>query len=263
MQKIIIVLSAIGITGVLAYFYLSENYSKDNIVVLKLEETEFKKKPENPGGIVMPNSDSHIYDQLKRHSKKTALSDINILPMPEDPIEINFVNESEKIIVNSIDDILNNLDYYETQLSTNELIEDDENIILPNNTIKASEVINESNATDNDVIIDQETSLHLVKANQDIYKMLKKVNKSVSLGGGYFVQLAITKSEKDARNIWSHISRKYSNVLLTNEPTFKKINREDGRVYFLIMAGPYPNQYKAKLVCESLKKSKQSCIIMK
>lgn len=267
MKKLIIFLISVlfFIASILLYFY--KDGSARDIVIIQEENTEFKRKPLDPGGITIPNSDSHIYDQLKRHSTKTSISDVKILPDPEEPISIHFNNKDNNIIpVSSIDDILNNIDYYEKEFLLESKEPEDENLVLPNAIDRYKKSASDNDDGElflNDLTVSSNTSLNFIKASEDSHKRINKAGGDLIEGGGYFIQLAITRSEKEATKAWIQIEKRNFGVLSNVEPAFKKINKKNTSVFFLVLAGPYPNKYKAKMVCESLKSNKQNCIVMK
>lgn len=268
MRKSILFLSVIVSLIVAMFLYLNKNGSSSEIVILQAEEQVFKKKPQDPGGINIPNSDSHIYDQLKKYSNKTDFADINILPEPENPIDINFAQRDKNVSAYSVDDIIDNLEYYEEKFlveSNSEIVED---IVLPSKIAKTeintdNNVIKEESGLVNDITADNTTSLHFIRATENIHKIAMEVEASSFTNDGYYIQLAITHSEKDAKNVWYQIKRRNFAILTNATPLYKKINKKDSRYSFLVLAGPYSNHYKAKLTCDALKKNKQNCIIMK
>lgn len=251
---------------VASYYYVMRNNSSSEIVLLEPEYSSHKKKPKDPGGIEIPNSDSLIYDQLKKRSHQTDRRKVKILPGPEKPIEIEFMAFAQKGEFNSIDDVLANLEFYEQTLFE-ESAEDDSTeleVILPNDLSdsKNRASAGASSTSDPDQFVDPVTSINVSRTDQKLHKLYSEANEGI-FSPGYYIQLTVAKSESEARNMWSHIKGKQGKILANSELVLKKLNGKNDKIFFLVMSGPYPSLSRAKLACSKLKKRGQHCIITK
>ncbi len=265
------------------YFNIPQFYSlfttgKAQIVLLEPEMKLYKRKPEYPGGIEIPNSDSLIYEKLRDSSKKVSINQVNLLPEPEKPIEkdlqnlrfiatgsedniklgdnIDLSRENEPRFVESIDDILENIGYYE------------ENFIVPETE---EEKIQSQALLAKDEVISGESKGEQEKnyGNIKLFKSYSAVHHTdvessdYRLGQGYLIQLAIARSSDQANKVWMRIKAKHNKILAKNTLIVKKIYSKENKIFYLVLTGPYSSEYKAKLVCSSLKKKQQNCIIIK
>ena len=127
----ILVISLVGL-----FFYFKIQNSRE-IITLSPQEGEIKRKPDDPGGIVIPNSDSLVYEKLQKNVKKNRK--VNILPEPEEPIDFGQkVEENPVVYLDSIDEILANIEYYD-EVADNKSSTTEE-LVVPN-VIKSSMVV--------------------------------------------------------------------------------------------------------------------------
>lgn len=241
-----------------AYYFW---YEKEvQIVTIEPEAGAAKIRPEEPGGIVIPNTDSLVYNQEIFNKKR-----IQLLPAPEEPINIPrpiLDNSSDQLIyTDSIDDILNNLERYEklySESSSNADLTDSEgqNGIpesVPTNEIAVNEQINSEDQTGINPY-----NLEIQKATTKRRWTKNSVNQN-----GYLVQLGVAFNENDASNKWQLIKKKHSKLLGKREMILQKGQGNNGKFFYLIMTGYYESFSDAKYVCRQLIAQKQSCIITK
>lgn len=256
-QKVIIILLLIGLSlvafAIRSYFYSSHS---DDVVTLLPDDSETKKKPKDPGGLVLPNSDSLVYERLKGGSHRERK--INLLPEPEEPIEIAKKQEVKTKLLDSIDEILDNIEYYENEYITSE-DNDTENTdyVVPNVLLAKDD-----DKLDENSIYVPGTSLNIIKALEGGHK-IANYNVVDEEEGGYKIQLASAYSQNDAMKKWQYISQKHRKILNDANLIIKKIEGKNERIFFLVMAGSYPSLSHAKLLCKKLSKRKQNCIVTK
>lgn len=295
-KRLILLISTVCILVLIIVYYFYTKSARE-IKILEPEYTVFKDKPKDPGGIDIPNSDSMVYEQLKARSSRTMLNEINVLPDPEQPIEINFKNSTEEKIVNSIDQILEKLDLFSDEGTESSspskdkspapvevIINDDgldklsaeleqnvqskdENISLKSDnemqTQQHEEVqlIQNENLSDNNEI-DTATSLRISKSSTDFHKF-SDANFDANNQNGYKIQLAMARTESEAKKIWQNIKKKHSKTLENTNLILKKVDSKNEKIFYLVMAGVFPSPYKAKLVCSNLKAHNQNCLVTK
>ena len=288
---VLVILELLSIAG--SYFQLDKisaffTSGEMQVVLLEPEMKSYKTKPQYPGGIEMPNSDSLVYEKLRDSSKQVGINQVNILPDPEKSIENNLQNlrklpaqtgdqvfvqegdksdvsriEDEPKFVGSIDDILENIGYYE------------ESFMLPEAEMEVA-TEGEENKPESGSQVKDEVVAKEDQIGQDQNYGNIKVSKSYSsvhhtdveslhegVGQGYLIQLAIARSSDQASKVWAQIQSKNYKILAQNTLVVKKFSSKENKIFYLVLTGPYPSEYKAKLVCSSLKKKQQNCIITK
>lgn len=237
----------------ISYFYPSNTL---DVITLLPDDLETKKKPTDPGGLVLPNSDSLVYERLKGSSP--IEKKINLLPEPEEAIEIIRNQEIKANIFDSIDEILDNIEYYEDEYNSPEKNNiDNFDYVIPNILL----------AKDDDKL--EENSIRVTGSNLNIIKAIEGERKLIKANvidkneKGYKIQLASAYSQNDATKKWQSISQRHKKILKDANLIIKKIEGKNERIYFLVMAGSYPSLSHAKLLCKQLSKRKQNCIVIK
>ena len=82
-------------------------------------------------------------------------------------------------------------------------------------------------------------------------------------GGKIRVQLASVKSEDGARQEWSRLQRAHPALLGGLELHVEKFEKSAGEIYYRVQAGPLGDSASAKLICSELKQKNQACIVAK
>lgn len=195
-KKGIIILLLFGLASAvfagIAYFYPSNTVG---VITLLPDDLATEKKPKDPGGLVLPNSDSLVYERLKgsSHTEKK----INLLPEPEKPLEITRKQEVKAKILDSIDEILDNIEYYEDEyISQEKNGADNFDYVIPNILLaKDDDKLEENN------IRVPGSNLNIIKALEGERKLIKTnvVDKNEK---GYKIQLASAYSKNDATKKW-------------------------------------------------------------
>ena len=124
---------------------------------------------------MIPNSDSLVYEKLQKGAVKNRK--INILPEPETPMDLGQKVEDKPVIyLDSIDEILANIEYQEEDIADNNLAETEE-LVMPN-VIKSSMGVDTEEEKQKIEI--PGTGLNVVKSSDNRYKVaeIKVVSKS-------------------------------------------------------------------------------------
>ncbi|HJD57390.1 MAG TPA: SPOR domain-containing protein [Rickettsia endosymbiont of Sericostoma sp. HW-2014] len=261
-NRIFLIIIFLSILSAITYLVYT-NYNQDSggqVVTIYHDQSPTKVKPQDSGGIVIPNANNIIYENLQQ---KKISKPITLQPEPEKPLNITkqkSVQGDEDI--DSIDTIL--FDIIETdqvkhkklKLSKNE---DGTEVILPN-IIKNEPVQTES-------LIEQQPNsnkagLNIIKVTEQRRKIddTQLLNKSNQ--GGYKIQIASVKSESEANQEGERIKKKYAKILNNNTViNIKKIQSDKGSFFYLVLVGNYQNINQAKAICKKLSDNHQACII--
>ncbi|RTK92135.1 MAG: SPOR domain-containing protein [Rickettsiales bacterium] len=256
--KLIFIASFVIIVGSFASYYYLHKKSKSEIITIAPDTDLIKKKPEDPGGIVIPNSDSLVYEKLQSGVKKNRK--INILPSPEEPIIINNLAENDDSVISldAIDEILSNSEYYDVY--TNDEASNNINEYVIPNILKNQS--NETNEEVDDKILIPSSMLNITKS-QDNYFNFNDNNVIKNENYGYKIQLSVASSEEDAKVHWQRIVNNHYKILGNANLITKRIEGANNRIFYMILAGTYPSLNHAKLVCKKLISRKQNCIVIK
>lgn len=256
--KILLLIIAIVSVAVVSYL----KYRKNSLKIVTLEPTlqEFKKKPTDPGGIVIPNSNSLIYEQLKWGGRNEPLLH-HALSEPEAPLNIIYNQSTGDKLYSSIDEILDNIGYFEEDITQTEASND----AMPDSIAVEQQVapsqIKEDDKPEEDGFT-QNTRFNFIKMSEG-HKLDYLRIKRIGDEGGYKIQLGAAFSENEAKKEWDIIKQKHFAILKDAGLVLRKIEGKNERIFYLIMAGTYTSLSSAKLVCHKLSMRHQNCIITK
>jgi septal ring-binding cell division protein DamX len=229
MTKSLLIICLIIFCIALGVIYNYKSAPKE-IVIIYPEEREAKVRPQDSGGIAVPNSDNVIYDNLKHQSTKK----IELLPEPEQPLNIEHSKNGEEIL-DPIDVIL-------------------ANIIPPQDGAVIQEKQGEAESKQ------QNTSLNIVKITEKTNKT-REMNSSKHAVGSYKIQLASVKSQTIALSEWERIKKKYQKILQNSVVSLKKVQIAKGQFFYIVLAGNYSSITQAKAICRKLSAKQQDCIV--
>ncbi len=227
--------SLIMLLGLALYNYYFK-FNSNEIAILKYEAQEIKRKPKDPGGIIVPNSDSLVYDQLKKQQVKTLKEDIKFASGPEKVLRLlNDISSAESANIYQEDAIskFDNYDKSPLQYQQESFID------------KISQV---------NVTLGYDNPEYALEFDDEDYTHYN--------GEVYLLQLKAVSSKQSADLAWSNIQNKYKKILGNHELIIKKVESDNG-IMFLVTTGPFSNYLDAKLICTKLKNLGQNCIIIK
>ncbi|ADE29578.1 SPOR domain-containing protein [Rickettsia prowazekii] len=164
---------------------------------------------------------SNIYENLI--TQDTNIQTVKLLPDPEQPMIIDSRNQSQ-----------------------NDKIFDRMSTLIP--LIESNN--NAKNATD----------LNIIKLEKVIKDKVSNAQNCRS-NAGYKVQLGSVKSEAEAMAEGAKIKKKFPKILKNVVITTKKVKYDDGKFFYLILAGEYSSLSQAQAVCKKLAYNKQSCVL--
>ncbi len=260
-SKLIVFFALFIVVGSLvSYYYFYKRFNSE-IITIGPDEDLIKKKPEDPGGIVIANSDSLVYEKLQSGIKKNRK--IYILPEPEEPIILNINKIDDSIIsLDAIDEILSKSEYYNSN-SEDESNIDMEEYIIPNILKNQSNEINEDISEEIDSKIFVSNSLLNITKLDDNQFEFSKINIVTNENNGYKIQLSVASSNIDANKRWKQIVKNHPKILHDANLITKKIEGTNNRIFYMVLAGTYPSLNHAKLICKRLISRKQNCIVVK
>jgi len=225
----------LGVLISVAVIYSAYQYYQNNkpVITICADELPTKIKPSKIEDAMPHEVHSSIYENLI--SKDTKFRIAKLLPEPEKPVIINSRNQSDNPFdIDSSDEI--------SQL-----------IFLIEPSI--SEVSDKRVEPEKD---ENKTGLNIIK--------LEKTNNHKNIKGsdnlnGCKVQLGSVKSETEALKEGERIKKKFPKILKNAVITAQKVKYDDGKFFYLILAGNYDNLSQAKAVCKKLAQNKQSCVL--
>ena len=261
----IILFAVITLAGLIALYLKCFSHINNKDIILSENQEEYKRKPLDPGGVIIPHSNSLIYEKLK--PSNAMIGNVNFLSDPEEPIDLGFKSNLENVAVyDSIDDILAKLDLHQEDIIARNEPSNREEDSVSNTTdlVNSNSLHDEIHVSDTpitpstDQIVSKLKITKLGAENNKLYGF--NIN---SVESGYKIQLSSAWSEKEAKTEWQKIQVRHIKYLKNAQLIVKKVKVNNDRIIYLIMSGNYSSLNQAKLICKQLVSNKQNCIVTK
>ncbi|MDY0030125.1 MAG: SPOR domain-containing protein [Pseudobdellovibrionaceae bacterium] len=205
---------------------------EETLPIMRAEESPFKIKPEEPGGMAVPNKDSTIFETLNEEPEEKSVE--NLLEEPEVPVK------KEEVFADDED---------------NEVAQVAESISQPEPTLVSKE---EPVAPIK--IVEEKPATAPAPVPVATKKEEPKAEISMSAGKSY-VQFAAVKNDAEAKAKWSKLQSQYS-VLKPLAMRVQKADLGSKGTFYRVQAGPMSLE-QAQSVCEKVKSSKGDCLVIK
>ncbi len=205
---------------------------EDSLPIMRADTSAYKIKPEEPGGMMVPNKDSTIFETL--NDEKTDHGVENLLEETEQPVkkEEAFPKEEEVSSYKIVDDGADNAAVKKTEEKT-----------------QPAEV---KTAV-------KETLKEVVKAPVK-ETPAKEAPVKVTSGKSY-IQFAAVKSDADAKTKWAKLQGQYSD--LKGLPLHvQKADLGAKGIFYRVQAGPMSLD-QAQSLCAKIKAAKGDCLVVK
>ena len=275
-------LAGIVLAGVVAWFVLAPQYRQahKDVPTIHRQQTAVKVKPENPGGMNIPNQDKDIYNLVEKKEVDNTVVE-NLLPTPEQPKLPDIVPEVTDVNATNIDEIVDEVvdEGAETEQKADEAMPNKPEDLLNEGKdaaeSKAEEVKTEAEKTaekvseqaektaENVKETAKETAKEVEKKAEVTAKAPEKVEETVKTvaGGKWQVQLVASSNKAAVEKTWSDASAKYSAVLGGLPHEIQNVDLGAKGTMYRLRAGSFASKEDAQKVCNALKaKGMNDCI---
>lgn len=237
--------AGIVLAGVVGWFVLAPQYEQSHkeIPVIQRPETAVKIKPENPGGMDIPNQDKDVYNIVEKKTVDNTVVE-NLLPEPEKPKLPDIVPDETEVDANA-----KNLDEIVDEVSDAEQEEVSE---------KIAEAVPEKPA---DLLSDKKEEVKEVvkEAPKEVVKEVAKAAPEPVSNGAWQIQLLVSKDKNNVEKKWQEWSGKYS--LLKSYPhEVQSVNLGAQGTVYRLRAGSFAGKEQAQSACATLKAQGLDCI---
>lgn len=253
--------AGIALAGIVGWFVLAPQYAETEkeIPIIRRPQTAVKIKPENPGGMEIPNQDKDVYNIVEKKEVDNTVVE-NLLPKPETPKLPDIVPEVADVNTNAT-----NLDEI-----VDEVAENKNDLPQPK---EVKEVKAESKAVENSTasnvpakpadllagVSAQAPDTNAAKAGAPAKVETPAVANTAS-AGGWQIQLIASKNKTAVEKTWTDLSAKYAD--LKNMP--HEIQASDlgaQGMFYRLRAGSFASKAEAAQACSNLKaKGLHDCI---
>lgn len=236
--------AGIALAAVVGWFVLSPQYAEQNkdIPVIRRPQTAVKIKPDNPGGMEIPNQDKDVYNIVEKKNVDNTIVE-NLLPVPEQPKLPDIVPEVTDINENAtnLDEIVEEVNEPASEVAA---VPEKPVEILDNTKEKVTEAIAEQ------------------KVKSEVKEEIKpEVKETVAVGGKWQIQLIASKNKESVEQTWKNLSAKYTDLQkFTHEVQATDLGAQG--IFYRLRAGAFATRDDAAKVCASLKaKGLNDCIV--
>jgi len=230
----VVLIAGAGVGAGWYYFGDKIMTGKDGeIPLIRAAETPVKVRPENPGGMAIPDRDKLVYDRMKGEDSETSRIE-RLLPQPEQPLAPPAqVKEPEPV---------------------------------PEPPVQVAEQT--PAAPEPEPAPFPEPAPAPAPQPAPVPEPLTKAEQadiaSTVAGLAYRVQLAAVRSEVLAENEWDRLKKKHPDLLGPYSLSVVRIDLgADKGIYYRLRAGPLPGEEQAKALCENLIARKVACLIVR
>ena len=229
--------AGIALAGVVGWFILAPQYkqSTEDIPVIRRPQSAVKIKPENPGGMEIPNQDKDVYNIVEKKDVDTTVVE-NLLPTPEQPKLPDIVPEEIAVNENAqnLDEIVEEVEASETE------------------TVEVSiEQTTSVPSKPNDLLADSSKVQSAEKTGDNALEKEKKTE--IVTTGGWQIQLIASKNKDAIEKTWNNLTAKYKMLKAYNHELQEADLGSQGMIYKL-RAGSFASKEEAQNVCSELKK---------
>jgi len=231
--------------------------------VLKTEDKAYKIKPDDPGGMIVPNKDSTIFETLNVAEKKKPVE--NLLDEPETPVKKDEVfgadvSADDAAADDAVDLADHNVKTDEDDADVAPVVEEkaaeekpaEEKPLEPPPPVSEKKV--EEKVEPKKAIAEEKP---IVKAEP---KTEEKPQAKPASGSSY-IQLAAVKSEAEAKQKWAKLQSQYPALSGFNLRVQKADLGAKG-IFYRVQAGPAATA-DAQAACTKIKSQKGDCLLVK
>ena len=271
--------AGIALAGVVGWFILAPQYAEHSkeLVVLRRPQTAVKIKPENPGGMEIPNQDKDVYNIVEKKNVDNTVVE-NLLPMPEQPKLPEIAPE-----VTDIDENAANLDGVVEAVS-----QPTEEVAAPKETVennmpaKPSDLLADSAKDAGAAVKDEvkvvaapavenakeKTAEVATQTKETVGAVTPKVEPKATqpavasvAGGKWQMQLVASKNKDAIEQTWKTLSGKYADLAkYTHEIQTSDLGAQG--IFYRLRAGSFATREDAAKACAALKaKGLADCIV--
>ncbi|MBR6356416.1 MAG: SPOR domain-containing protein [Alphaproteobacteria bacterium] len=268
------------------WFILMPQYQQTNkdVPTIRRSQTAVKVKPDNPGGMEIPNQDKDVYNLVEKKEVDNTVVE-NLLPTPEQPKLPDIVPETVDVNADNIDELVeevaDNTDV-EVPNKPEDLLSDtaagevkaveekakDEakaaeekakaEAVAAEEKAKAEKAAAEAKAAEEKAKAEAKAAEEKAKAEAKAAETA--VVKSVA-GGKWQVQFVASKNKDAVEKTWTSLTQKYSMLKAYSHEVQTSDLGAQGMVYRL-RAGSFATREDAAKVCSALKaKGMNDCIV--
>ncbi len=235
-----VMLAIAVVAGVGGYMYsrLSSDETPAEVPLVRAEPGPTKKRPAEPGGMVIPDQDKLVYGAITGDGNEGKPE--RLLPPPEEPMPppLPPVSAVQPAPVEKVAPAPTPVETAAPPAAE----------IPPPPKVAVEKAI--------------ETAKKTTKA--PVKTTTKTTTKKTTPSGAYLVQLASFRSKAKADAAWAKYSKTHGDLLRGLRPLVRRVDLgADKGIYYRLRAGPLGDAVEARALCAKLKARKLGCLVVK
>ncbi|MBO6281465.1 MAG: SPOR domain-containing protein [Alphaproteobacteria bacterium] len=254
--------AGIALAGVVGWFVLIPQYQQVNkeIPIIRRPQSAVKIKPENPGGMEIPNQDKDVYNIVEKKDVDTTVVE-NLLPTPEQPKLPDIIPDETQIDENAqnidelVDEVVDEAAENTAQIADNAVPNKPEDLLAEpkeqdNGAQEAKAEAKEATQTESAKAV--EPVAEPAKPAEPV-KTAEPVAKAQTVADGKWqIQLIASKNKGAVEKSWKTWSAKYSLLQSMNHEIQPVDLGTQGTIYRL-RVGSFADKAAAQNACAALK----------
>lgn len=252
--------AGIALAGVVGWFVLAPQYAQTEkeIPVIRRPQTAIKIKPENPGGMDIPNQDKNVYSIVEKKDVDNTVVE-NLLPKPETPKLPDIVPEVSDVDTNAdnLDQIVDEVSETKTAETASKPDNLEKNVKTPNNNVpdKPADLLADSKNNKETAVKTEK----IVSAKTET-PVAAEVEPAKTINGGWQIQLIASKNKAAVEKTWTDLSGKFADLRkLSHEIQASDLGTQG--MFYRLRAGSFASKTEAAQACAALKaKGLRDCI---
>lgn len=252
--------AGIALAGVVGWFVLAPQYAQTEkeIPIIRRPQTAIKIKPENPGGMDIPNQDKNVYSIVEKKDVDNTVVE-NLLPKPETPKLPDIVPEVSDVDTNAdnLDQIVDEVSETKTAETVSKTDNLEKNVKTSNNNVpdKPADLLTDSKNNKETAVKTEK----IVSAKTET-PVAAEVEPAKTINGGWQIQLIASKNKAAVEKTWTDLSGKFADLRkLSHEIQASDLGTQG--MFYRLRAGSFASKTEAAQACAALKaKGLRDCI---
>mgnify|MGYP004453436877 FL=1 len=252
--------AGIALAGVVGWFVLAPQYAQTEkeIPIIRRPQTAIKIKPENPGGMDIPNQDKNVYSIVEKKDVDNTVVE-NLLPKPETPKLPDIVPEVSDVDTNAdnLDQIVDEVSETKTAETASKTDSLEKNVKTSNNNVpdKPADLLADSKNNKETAVKTEK----IVSAKTET-PVAAEVEPAKTINGGWQIQLIASKNKAAVEKTWTDLSGKFADLRkLSHEIQASDLGTQG--MFYRLRAGSFASKTEATQACAALKaKGLRDCI---
>lgn len=237
------------------------------VPLIRADVSEIKRKPDDPGGLVIPHQDKLVFNRLAPGQADEPIE--RLLPLPEVPIALP-VREISAPPIKSVGPTSAPPDTEIATSLTPKLVAPAPSKEPPTEAAAVPppppppapppEPAELAARTPPPPPVPSNTPTELAAKTPALPPEVKKTPE-IAADLAWRIQLFSLSSEKDAENVWTRLQKTNSDLLGGLELRVQAVKLPKG-TFYRVQAGPLANRAAAASLCGTLKSRKQDCLVV-